>query len=138
MPSVEDLSQSKYLRKEDFKSPTLVTIKGHKKVEFKKDNGQVEHGYALEFDELDKPLSLNKTNGERIAAIVRDVYGVANMYSDFDNWVGKKIELFNDPSVDFGGKLVGGIRVVYPWNPDASPNPSQPAVGNIPDDDIPF
>jgi len=30
---------------------------------------------------------------------------------DTENWEGKRIILYDDPSVSFGGKLTGGIRV---------------------------
>ena len=139
MPSVDDLTQSKYLKRGDVDPPVVVTITGYEQVNMAKNGEPQELRWVLKFKELDKPMTLNKTNGNRIAAVVRDVYGVQNMYSDFDNWIGKKIELFNDPSIEYGGKIVGGIRVRYPWNPDANPNPQQPAAGNISDDDeIPF
>ena len=33
---------------------------------------------------------------------------------DTDDWVGKKVVLYEDPNVSFGGKLVGGIRLRAP------------------------
>ena len=117
MPNVSDLTQSKYLKKEDFPSPKVVTISGYEERDMSKDGAAPEMRWVLNFEELDKPMTLNKTNGNRIAAIAKELYKETNS-GDFDSWLGKKIELFNDKSVDFAGEIVGGIRVTYPWNPN--------------------
>jgi len=44
-----------------------------------------------------------------------------------DNWIGKEITLYNDPTVSMGDQIVGGIRVQY-----------MPPVSDDMDDDIPF
>ncbi len=31
--------------------------------------------------------------------------------SDMDQWPGRRITLYHDPNVSYGGKLIGGIRV---------------------------
>ncbi len=103
MPNVNDLGESKYLKKEDVDPPVVVTIESWEKVNVARDNDKAEMKYTLTFAELDKPLVLNKTNGNRIARITGE--------GEFDAWIGKKVELFNDEDVEFGGKLVGGIRV---------------------------
>src|SRR5262249_22984775 len=50
-----------------------------------------------------KPMTLNSTNARQISKIVGS--------QESDDWVGKKIELYNDEDVEFGGKTMGGIRV---------------------------
>lgn len=48
------------------------------------------------------PWLLNKTNIKRIAKLYGD---------DTDEWVGKKVTIYNDPDVEFMGEIVGGLRV---------------------------
>lgn len=134
MPSVNDLTKSKYLKGDDVKPPKLFTISGYDLVELDKDGGQKEKRYALTFRESEKPLVLNKTNGVIIAKICGS--------DDFDGWIGKKIVVYFDENVGFGGKLTGGIRVRAPKQavPAAKPKPA-PVVEEEPpinEDDIPF
>jgi hypothetical protein len=59
---------------------------------------------VIEFDNTDKRLVLNKTNG----SVIAEAYG-----DEMDKWTGKPIELF--PSkVQFSGRLVDAIRVSIP------------------------
>lgn len=123
---------SNYLRASDFPKPTLLTI-SHVKME---DIGD-DHKPVLYFQELDKGLCLNKTNGNTIA----DVYG-----DDSDDWKGQQIVAFETP-VQFQGRMVQAVRVRKP-KPQAKPHaPLPPAplkkANDIdpPDDmndDIPF
>src|SRR5262249_33315590 len=53
-----------------------------------------------------KPMTLNSTNARQISKIVGS--------QESDDWVGKKIELYNDEDVEFGGKTIGGLRVRAP------------------------
>ena len=91
-----------YLKKEDFPQPAALTIR-----ELKQEKLQDESKIVLYFHENDKGLVLNKTNAELIARELDTV--------QIEEWVGKKITLYNDPNVSFGGKLTGGVRVqVHP------------------------
>ena len=45
---------------------------------------------------------MNSTNAELIGNITGS--------EDTDGWIGRKIVLYKDDNVSFGGKLVGGIR----------------------------
>ena len=77
--------------------------------------------YCLQFEEVEKPMVLNSTNGQIIAAITGSEESI--------HWAGHKLVLFDDPTVSFGGKLVGGIRVRAPRIPvpkQAGPNPAGP------------
>ena len=64
---------------------------------------------------------LNKTNAGRISFALGT--------SEVEQWAGKTITLYNDPTVEYGGKMVGGIRV-------ATPAPTVPAAPL--DDAVPF
>ncbi len=131
MPSINDLKQSKFLTKADVTPPVLVTIRGYELVNVAKEGATPEDKYVLHFNELEKPLVLNSTNGQIIAKFTGS--------EDFDGWIGKHAVLYFDPNVSFGGKLTGGIRVrapkqgaVLPTSP-ANPEPAEPN-----DDSVPF
>jgi hypothetical protein len=59
-----------------------------------------------------KGLVLNGTTWDQITEIAQE-RGIPEP-DDSDNWVGLMIELYHDPSVRFGTKKVGGIRVRKP------------------------
>lgn len=133
-----DLTPSKYLRQSDVEPAKLVTITGVEKVKFDQ-GGESKVKWAMSFRELDKPLLLNKTN------INRTVKAVGT--DDVEDWVGRKIVLYFDPDVEFGGDIVGGIRIRAPKNASAMAE-TEPEVPSrrqhissdaaMQDDDIPF
>lgn len=125
MPNVNDLGESKHLKTSDFPEPVVATITGYDRQNVAKDNEPVAMKYTLSFKELDKPMTLNKTNGNRIAKILGN--------GDFDSWIGKQVEIYHDPMVEFKGEIVGGIRVRPPQS-----GQSFAQNNNIPaDDDTP-
>lgn len=81
-----------------------------------------------------KPMVCNKTNASRIAQMTGHTQNVDR------NWVGAKIVVYFDPNVEFGGKLVGGLRVRAPRNqaqaPIQQPRPVSP-MQRTPSD-VPF
>jgi hypothetical protein len=119
MPTISDLKQSKFLTKSDVTPPVLATIRGYEQLNVAKEGAPVEEKYVLHFNQFEKPLVLNSTNGQIIASITKS--------EDFDGWVGKTIVLYFDPNVSFGGKLTGGIRVRAPKEGAKIPTaPSEP------------
>jgi len=54
------------------------------------------------------------------------------MADDTDLWIGKKIKLYFDENVEFGGQMVGGIRVARAGTVQRDPN------DNLSDESIPF
>jgi hypothetical protein len=133
MPSVNDLRESKYLTQSDVEPAVDVTISGYSQVNMAKDGAPAEMKWVLSFAELPKPLTLNSTNGGLIEAITGS--------GDFDGWTGKRIQLYRDPLISFGGKVTGGIRVRQAGSttmgavPPAQDVPKQTPQG---DPDIPF
>jgi hypothetical protein len=119
MPNINDLKDSKFLTKDDVGNGILVTIDHYELLDVSLENEPVKEKWCLYFKEADKPFVLNITNGNLIAAITGS--------EDFDDWVGKQIVLFNDVTVQFAGKVTGGIRV-------RASKRQQP----IENDDIPF
>lgn len=126
-------STSNFLKKEDLPNPAKVKIKSIDLMEFEQD-GKPQRKLVLEFEGKEKKLACNKTNARTIAALHGD---------ETDNWVGKEITLYNDPTVSMGDKVVGGIRVLYvpPGVPESASGGSfedgkaEDATFN---DDIPF
>jgi hypothetical protein len=116
-----------YLKKEDFPQPALLTISGAEQVKVLEDDKIVIH-----FKEDDKALLANKTNLQLMAVF----YGS----TDTDDWIGHKVVLYNDPTVMYAGKVVGGIRVRLPKGvePIVAQNASREPGSDDFDDDVPF
>jgi len=120
--NISELSVSNYLKKEDVMPPVIVTISSITKENLAKENETPEYKYILNFSEALKPMVLNMTNGELIAMVTGE--------QDTDNWIGKKITLWYDPTVTFGEKMTGGIRIQMPQQQaQAAPMSENPAEG---------
>ncbi len=102
MPNVNEMVPSKFLKKEDFPEPVTLTIKDVSKENVGLDN-KPEYKWVMRFREVGKPLVLNKTNIKRAAKACGS--------DDSDDWIGKKIVVYNDEEVEFGGEQTGGIRL---------------------------
>lgn len=123
---LNQLKDSKFLKKEDCGQGILATIKTLSQESVNKDGAPEELKYALWFEELEKPLILNGVNSQIIATICKS--------EETDDWTGHKIVLYNDPTVSFGGRLTGGIRVRAPKNqaPKPAPAPARAPVKAAP------
>ena len=128
--NVGDLKQSSFLTQSDVDKPVLVTIDHFEKVNVAKEGAEAEYRWTVHFKELEKPLVLNTTNGNIIAAIT----GSENS----DGWIGKRIVLFRDRNIMFGGKMVGGIRVRAPKSGYQQPEPEPDIPDLVDDSEIPF
>lgn len=117
-PNVNDLKQSNFLTQNDVDPPVLVTIQSCKQVNVAREGAEPEYRWCLTFHELEKPMTLNVTNGLIIAAMIGS--------DEINDSIGHKIVLYREPNIMFGNKLVGGIRCREPrkqTEPDA-PKPS--------------
>jgi len=122
---------SKFLRQADVGRGVLLTITGCKEVDVSEDDKPSELKWALLFAETPKPLVLNATN------ILTCEHIFAS--DDSDHWIGKQLVAYTDPTISFGGKVVGGIRVRAPRLPAVVPPPPPPPVHPaLTDEDIPF
>ena len=65
-------------------------------------SGSKEPKLIIYFEGDGKSLVCNKTNAHTIAKL----WG-----NDRDQWIGKKLAIYFDPSVRFGAEVVGGVRV---------------------------
>lgn len=94
---------SKYLSKEDVGEDGLIlTIKGFKMETIKGDD-QEEDKVILYFEEDVKPMVINRTNSQLLA--------VCTGAKTAGDAKGKEIVVYNDPTVGFGGKITGGLRI---------------------------
>ncbi|MBE3120157.1 MAG: hypothetical protein IMZ50_15560 [Candidatus Atribacteria bacterium] len=92
---------SKWLSKHDVKTPIVATIS---RVVFEKlgtDNKPVVYFTEPHI----KPMSVNVGNWR----VLDNAYG-----DDSDLWIGKQIEIYADPYVQFQGETVGGLKLRLP------------------------
>lgn len=94
---------SRYLHRFDIPhdKDTVLTIRSYEKQDMRSKKGRVRR-VVLYFVERPECLALNKPNGKAISALLGD---------EMDNWIGKKIALFVDASIQMYGMPLSGIRV---------------------------
>jgi hypothetical protein len=114
--------------------PLKETIRGFKMETIKSDEGD-EDKVVCYFVEDVKPMVVNRTNSQLI--------GSATGARTAGESVGKQIVVYNDPSVGFGGKVTGGLRVKRiagaPRPAPAAPRANtQRGPDDFGDDSVPF
>lgn len=125
---IGEMKESKFIKKEDVGQGKLVTIAGLEQQNVAMEDQPPEMKWVIHFHEFPKGMVLNWTNIQLIAKALGT--------EETDEWAGKKIVLFEDPNVSFGGKLIGGIRCRAARNQEPA---SKPAPADAPfDDEIPF
>ena len=100
-----DCSGSQFLKQDDIvpTSGRIVTIEGFdRKLIQSNGNEPDKQKVCVKFEEFEKWLVLNSTNGAALAEFT-------NTSTPGDS-VGENIQIYVDPTVSFGGKIVGGIR----------------------------
>lgn len=122
MPNVNEMLPSSYLKKEDCDPPILVTIADIKQENLAMEGKPQDLKWVMFFSEHEKGIVLNSTNIQLAASICAS--------QSTDDWIGKRIVLYSDPNVSFGGKLVGGIRVRAPKGGNAKPL-TQPSASEV-------
>lgn len=120
-----EMIQSKFLKKDDFPTPAILTIKNVSLEEV----GRGDTRWVLYVNERAKGIVLNVTKIKQL----ENKYGY-----ETDDWIGKKFKAENDPSVMMGTQVVGGIKFTMPSG-GAPPvvNPPPPVEAGF-EDDIPF
>jgi hypothetical protein len=121
---ISELKESKFLRKEDCGQGILLTIDAVQQENVAKEGAPEEMRWCMHFRETEKPMVLNSTNGQIIAAFTGS--------EESEGWIGKEVVLYHDPNVSFGGKLVGGIRCRAPRKPGAPVTGRKPVGGIAP------
>ena len=123
------ITTGKYLKADDLtEDGTVHAVESIEQADLKSNDGGTEKKWLLTLSGL-KPLILNTTNINRCVA----AFGT----QETDEWIGKKIIAYADPNVEYGGKIIGGVRL------KAMPKPTPkvkaaPVVDDISVDDIPF
>lgn len=119
--------QSKFLKKEDFPQPEVLTIRSVAIEEV----GKSDTRWVMYFNEKTKAVVLNITKIRQLEAGFGD---------DTDYWIGKKVKVSNDPTVMMGQQVVGGIKFTL-GKTAAPPPPPKPVAATTADDfddEIPF
>ncbi len=133
---IGEMKDSKYIKKEDVgEKGKVLTVKELKNENVAGENAAEEMKWILYFNEAQKGVVLNWTNIQMTAKICGS--------EDSDDWTGKKVELYEDPTIGFGGKIVGGIRIRKPSGQTEEAVPSgmsdlKSLEGSDIDPDIPF
>lgn len=93
-----------FLKAEDLegKPPMTLTISAVVEQRVGRED-QAEDKIMMQFVEIEQMLALNSTNLKLLVKFFKS--------KDGNEWIGKKIVLYHDPSVNFKGKLVGGLRI---------------------------
>jgi len=100
---IGDMIESKYLKQSDVGDEEItVTVQGLKKVNVARDDEDPEYRWTVKFNEFPKPMVLNVTNLKRMGKALGD---------DTEDWLGNTVILYVDPDIEFGGNVVGGLRV---------------------------
>ena len=120
-----EMIQSKFLKKDDFPSPAVLTIK-HVALE---EVGRGENRWVLYFREKAKGIVLNATKIKQLEGRYGD---------DTDDWTGQRVKVEHDPTVMMGTQVVGGIKFTMPPAGAKPAAPPPPPADDGFSDDIPF
>lgn len=125
---ISQMIESKFLAKADFEEDQVCTIKSIGQANVGKDEAP-EQRWVVYFNGYKKPMVANITALRVLAAAFGD---------ESDGWVGRKVTVYVDPNVTFGGKVVGGLRLRPIKNSPPKDAVSQPQSVEPLDDEIPF
>jgi len=117
--------QSKFLKKDDFPTPEVLTIKDVTLEEV----GRGDTRWVLWFKEKAKGIVLNVTKIKQLEATYGD---------ESDAWNGRKVKVLHDPTVMMGTEMVGGIKFIMPSNVAPAPPPPPPPADDFGDTEAPF
>lgn len=126
MPRIGDMKVSKFLKKSDLgdDEEMTFTIKGVSEENVGNDDNP-DIKWCLLLKEIDKPMVLNWTNMQLLEMILGS--------DNTDDWRGKRVRVWHDPSVQFKGELKGGLRIKKgPASSTKAPEPTPPG------DDVPW
>jgi hypothetical protein len=106
MNSYKTYNDSAYLRKEDFPLQRILTVSDVREEEVTAPGKKPKRKIVIYLEEVEKGLVLNQANG--------DVLFEMTGFEDPEQWIGQRVEVYNDPNVTYAGKRVGGIRLREP------------------------
>ena len=124
-------TNSNYLKKDDVgEDGVILTIRGFKQETLKTDTGDETKVVMYFAEEGYKPMVLNTTNATILGKITGcQTAGEAR---------GKQVVVYDDPTVSFGGKNTGGLRLKKVQGAPSAPKQAAPASNAIDPFDAPF
>jgi hypothetical protein len=106
MPHISQMFTSKYISRSDVETPVIATIRAVVPETVGGRMGQsADTKWIMYFYEAKKGLKLNSTMIRALA----DGFG-----EHTEGWIGQRVRLYVDPTVQFAGQTVGGVRVQCP------------------------
>lgn len=123
------ITTGKFLKKEDCTEEGDTHVIKFVREEDVSPEGKPESIKWVMYFEDCKPLILNTTNINRCIQAFKT--------NESEEWIGQKLIVYADPDVEFGGKIVGGVRL-------RATTRSKPAKGSKPvspladDEQVPF
>ena len=97
-------NESRYLKHQDLNGADMVlTIARVTREEIQDKDGTSKKKFILYFKELEKGLVLNTTNMNTLYAVLKT--------DESDEWIGKRITLYEKDDIEMGGEIKSGIRV---------------------------
>lgn len=124
-------TNSNFLKKEDVgEDGVILTISGFTREQVNSDDNTKEEKVCIVFSEQGyKPMVLNSTNAQLLR--------IATGGSTPRDVVGKRIVVYNDPTVSFGSKVTGGLRIKRlpgaPQQPRQATQPEPPPITGLPE-----
>jgi len=102
---IQSMIPSTYLKQSDFdENGYIVTVSHFKQENVAPDDKPAENKWVVYFAEYpDKGMVLNTTNINGMSA--------ACGTEETDDWKGKEVIVYVDPTVGYAGKITGGLRV---------------------------
>ena len=95
---------SSYLKQSDFdEAGSIVTVVSIVEKNVARQDEPVEMKWLVHFEEFEKGMVLNTTNINALAKACGS--------DDTDDWGGKEVIVYVDPTIGYGGKTTGGLRI---------------------------
>ena len=103
-PSTRCMSNSRFLSKGDVgEDGVVLTIARFSEEDVQTGDDDFESKTVMHFEGSTKPMILNRTNAQLL--------GVATGVRTVGEAIGRQIVVFADPTIAFGGRVVGGLRI---------------------------
>ena len=104
MAKISEMLPSSYLKQTDFdESGAIVTVASITEKNVARQDEPVEMKWLVHFAEFEKAMVLNTTNINALSKACGS--------DDTDDWTGKEVIVYVDPTIGYGGKTTGGLRI---------------------------
>ena len=104
MAKISEMLPSSYLKQTDFdENGYIVTVDRIEQKNVAREDEAPEQKWIVFFKEYEKAMVLNTTNINGLAKACGS--------DDTDEWGGKEVIVYVDPTVGYGGKITGGLRI---------------------------